>query len=261
MPQQQTEDQANADKGTVNRTLRILALLASKERWALADLAKGLNLPRASTHRLLNLAKPLGFVEQDADGFYVAGIELYRIAGKLAAETPINRLADPLLQAIRDQTNETVMLSLLARKELSMFISHVASPSHPLRYTIERNRHQPLAWGAAGVSILAFLSDAEINEVILRKETSPLDKRPLNKRELKATLARVREQGYATSYAERAAQMHGLAVPFFDGAGEVRGNIMITIPHFRFDASQEKAQIALLRGAVAELSRRLGWTG
>lgn len=260
MPSQKiAEAKRHVDNGTVNRALRILSSFASKDRWALNDLARTLNLPKASAHRLLNLCKPLGFVEQDQDGFYTAGIELYRIAGKLAAEIPINRLVDPLLQSIRDQTNETALLTLLARNELSMFFSHVASPSHPLRYTIECNRHQPLPWGAAGQSILAFMSEDEINRVIERREPSPLDNRALNPEELQDAIKRIRHLGYASSYSERVSEMHGIAVPFFDSSKQVRGNIMITIPHFRFEPSRQDELVNLLRISVAELTRRLGW--
>lgn len=248
-----------AENGTVNRTLRILSAFATKDRWALNELARALGLPRASAHRLLNLCKPLGFVEQDADGLYIAGVELFRVAGKLAAEMPINRLADPLLKSIRDQTDETAMLVLLARQDLKMFFSHLASPAHPLRYTIELNRLSPLAWGAAGRALLTYLRQDEIDSVIAMGEASPLDGRPLDKAELRAALAKIRKDGYAESYSQRAPDMHGIAVPFFDGDGEVRGNIMLTIPHFRYDPARQQALVDLLRGAVKELTRRLGW--
>lgn len=250
---------SGAENGTVNRTLRILSAFATKDRWALNELARSLGLPRASAHRLLSLCKPLGFVEQDADGFYIAGVELFRVAGKLAAEMPINRLADPLLQSIRDQTEETAMLVLLARQDLKMFFSHHASPAHPLRYSLELNRLAPLAWGAAGRALLAYLRTDEVDAVIAMGEASPLDGRPLDKAELRAALAKIRKDGYAQSYSQRAPDVHGLAVPFFDGEGEVRGNIMLTIPHFRFDPARQDEMVGLLRDAVAELTRRLGW--
>ncbi len=249
----------SADTGTVNRILRILSAFATRDRWPLNELARQLELPRGSAHRLLSLCKPLGYVEQDADGLYTPGVELYRVAGKLAMEMPVNRLADPLLKAIRDETDETPMLVMLARRELQMFFSHLASPAHPLRYTVELNRLQPLTWGSAGQSLLAFLTPEEIEQVLAREETSPLDGRKLDVPAVRAALEKIRQQGHAQSYSQRAPDTHGLAVPFFDGEGQVRGNMMLTIPHFRFDPAKVEAHLALLRKAVAELTRRLGW--
>ncbi|HEY8356589.1 MAG TPA: helix-turn-helix domain-containing protein, partial [Ramlibacter sp.] len=103
--------EGGAETGTVHRALRILMALADQDRWQLNELSRHLQLPRVSTHRLLNLCKPLGFVEQDDEGMYRAGVELYRLAGKLASEAPMNRLADPLLRAIRDEVQETATLT------------------------------------------------------------------------------------------------------------------------------------------------------
>ncbi|HEY4067368.1 MAG TPA: IclR family transcriptional regulator [Burkholderiaceae bacterium] len=248
-----------ADSGTVNRVLRILSAFGTKNQWSLNELARSLALPRASAHRLLNLCKPLGYVEQTADGLYTPGVELYRVAGQLSAQMPINQLAAPLLESIRDQTDETTMLVLLARQDLKMFFSQVASPRHPLRYSIECNRLQPLAWGCAGRSLLAFLNPEEIDEVLARAEASPLDGRALDVQELREALAQIRSQGHAVSFSERAADMHGVAVPFFDNTGAVRGNVMLTIPDFRFDRAKLESFVAQLRHAATELTHRLGW--
>jgi len=248
-----------ADTGTVNRVLRILSAFAARDRWPLNELARELELPRASVHRLLKLCRPLGFVDQDAEGLYTAGIELYRVAGKLSAEMPINRLAAPLLQGLRDATDETAMMVLLSRQELRIFMSDIAWPSHPLRYTVPLNHLQPLTWGAAGRSILAFMEQDEIEQAIGQAATSPLNGRELDAAELRKTLEKIRKLGYATSYAERAPDMHGIAVPFFDHEGQVRGNLMLTVPHFRYDEKEQERYLGLLRDATTELMRRLGW--
>ncbi|HEY8356202.1 MAG TPA: IclR family transcriptional regulator C-terminal domain-containing protein, partial [Ramlibacter sp.] len=130
-----------------------------------------------------------------------------------------------------------------------------------LRYSVECNRLQPLAWGAAGHAILAFLPDAEIAQVIEQKDASPLGRKPLPPEQLRKSLARTREAGYAASFGQRAEDMHGIAVPFFDRAGQVRGNILLNIPHFRFRPEREQVYVQLLRKAAHELQRRMGWSG
>jgi DNA-binding IclR family transcriptional regulator len=251
---------AAADNGTVNRVLRILTCFAEKESWGLNELSRNLNLPRATTHRLLNLCKPLNFVTQGEDGHYMPGIELYRLAGRLASEAPINQIGTPILQELRDQTDETVLLTLLVRNELKMFFALSASPAHPLRYRIEKNRLEPLGWGAAGRSLLAFLSQDEIDQVIQRAEPSPLDQRPMDKDELLRSLQVIRDQGYALSHAQRAPGAFGVSMPFFDFHGDIRGNLTVTIPDFRYEPGKEDTLIALLRVAAATLTQRLGWS-
>jgi IclR family KDG regulon transcriptional repressor len=249
----------SADSGTVNRVLRILSCFAEKDQWGLNDLSRALNLPRASTHRLLNLCRPLNFVTQDEEGQYRPGLELYRLAGKLAIDMPINKIAAPILAAVRDKTDETSILTLLVRSELKMFFSMTASPPHPMRYTIRTHQLEPLAWGATGRSLLAFLSKDEIEEVIRRHDPSPLDARPLDVAELRRSLKKIREDGYAVTASQRTPDAVGLAVPFFDANGDVRGNVTLTIPDFRFKASRQNELLATLRIAAADVTRGLGW--
>jgi DNA-binding IclR family transcriptional regulator len=261
-PAPKAEAQKNAaDTGTVNRVLRILACFAEKDHWGLNELSRALNLPHPSTHRLLNLCRPLDFVTQDEHGNYRPGLELYRLAGKLATEMPINRMAAPILEAVRDRAGETTILTLLVRTELKMFFSMTASPPHPMRYTIETNRLEPLGWGASGRALLAYLSSEEIEEVIRRSEPSPLDGRVLKPTELRRSLKEIRESGHAVTKSQRTPDAFGLAVPFFDANGQVRGNLTLTIPDFRFDPGRQQEWLALLHQGADELTRRLGWNG
>lgn len=254
-----TPGASSAETGTVNRVLRLLSAFGQKDRWAFSDLGRALNLPAGTMHRLLALCRPLSFVDQDDNGLYTPGLELYRLAARLAAEIPINRLAQPVLDRLRDHTNETAILTLLVRNDLKMFFSLTAAPADPMRYTIECNRLQPLGWGASGRSLLAFLSEAEIEEVIRRAEPSPLDGRPLDPAELRASLAEIQQQGTAVTHAQRTPHAWGLAVPFFDRGGQVRGNVAFTIPEFRYREENRKMLLDLLADGARDLSHQLGW--
>jgi DNA-binding IclR family transcriptional regulator len=246
------------DNGTVNRVLRILSCFAEKNEWGLNELARTLELPRASAHRLLNLCKPLNFVAQNDTGQYVPGVELYRMAGKLASEMPIHRLAQPIIEAIRDHTDETTLLALLVRSELKMFFSLSASPSHPMRYAVERNLLQTLAWGAPARAMLANLAPEEVEEVIAREEPSPRDGRPLNAAELRRSLAKIQREGHAITQGQRSPDSYGIAAPFFGATGEVLGSINITVPAFRYAAHNKDELVALVRDGAGQLTQQLG---
>lgn len=248
----------STDNGTVHRVLRILACFTEKEEWGLNELARALQLPRASAHRLLNLCKPLHFVAQNEAGRYVPGIELYRMAGRLSSSMPVNRLALPVIEAIRDQTDETTLVALLVRSELQMFFSLSASPSHPMRYAVEKNLLQPLSWGAAARVMLAHLSPEEVEAVLARAEPSPLDGRALDVAELRESLEKIRREGSAVTYAQRSPDSWGIAAPFFDATGAVMGSINITVPSFRFGPNRADELSAHVRHAAAQLTRQLG---
>jgi DNA-binding IclR family transcriptional regulator len=140
-----------------------------------------------------------------------------------------------------------------------MFFSLTAAPSHPMRYSIETDRLQPLSWGAAGRSLLAWLTEEEIAEVIRRSEPSPLDARPLDPDELRESLAEIRRKGHSVTYAQRTPDAYGIAVPFFDADRQVRGNLAYTIPNFRFNKKAVPRLISLLEKARDDLETRLGF--
>jgi DNA-binding IclR family transcriptional regulator len=252
---------APTQDGTVKRVLRILSCLAERSSWGLNELAREVDLPRNSVHRLLNLCKQSSFVAQDKEsGRYMPGLEYYRIAAHLAADMPINRIAEPILRGIRDKTGETVMLTLLARNELARFVSLVVFPSHPMRYQIEQNMLQSLAWGAAGRVLLAHLTEEEIDEVIRREQAMPNDSQPGIEPGLHGALADIRRDGYSATYAQLVPESHGIAIPFFDADGDVRGSVSLAIPHFRFVSHKQDELIAVLRDAVDTLTHQLGWS-
>jgi IclR family KDG regulon transcriptional repressor len=244
--------------GTVSRTIQLLRCFGEREEWRVSELARRLNLPRSTAHRLLNLCRTQGFVDTDGRGKYVPGLALYRLAGRLSFQMPQRRIILPLLTEFTKKFGEASLLTIVDRSALKMFFAAKAEPSAPMRYVIEINMLGPLGWGATGRAILAYLTEAEIAEVIRRAEPSPSDGRPLNAEELLRSLAKIRTKGYAFTQKQRTAEGVGIAVPFFDAEGQVVGDIAVTVPAFRFRPRSEPAFVRALAEMAAKVSETLG---
>ncbi len=246
------------ETGTVARTLQLLACFSEQTVWPLAALARRLELPRSTVHRLLNLARAEGFVDSDGQGVYRPGLGLYRMAGRLAVEMPLRRIAQPLLDDFTRTYAETSLLTVLDRAALQMFFAAKADAPAQMRYVIAMNTLGTLAWGASGRAILAFLSLEEIAEVTARADPSPADGRPLDRKELKASLAEIRAKGHAITHHQRTLEGVGVAVPFFDASGRVAGNVTVTVPRFRFRKQDAPAFVRSLSAMADEVSAALG---
>lgn len=72
-------------------------------------------------------------------------------------------------------------------------------------------------------------------------------------------LTLAKSTGHLSRLAGAAIDM-GRSAPFFDERGQVCGNVMLTVPHFRFDPENHASHLQLLREAAAALTSRLGWT-
>ncbi len=246
------------ETGTVARTLQLLTCFCEQQDWPLAALARRLELPRSTVHRLLNLARAEGFIDSDGQGTYRPGLGLYRMAGRLAVEMPLRRIAQPLLDEFTRTYSESSLLTVLDRAALKMFFAAKADAPAQMRYVIAMNTLGTLAWGASGRAILAFLTPEEIAAVVARAEPSPADQRPLDAEDLAASLAEIRHKGYAITHHQRTTEGVGIAVPFFDAGGRVAGNVTVTIPSFRFRRQEAAAFVRSLKGMADNVSKALG---
>ena len=256
-----TRSASAADTGTVHRVARLLSELVDRPGASVANLAARLELPRSTTHRLLALLRDEGFADNGGDGGFTVGAELLRIASRLSSDFPFQRIADPILRDLSDRFHETALLTLLARRQLRMFYGAAAAPADPMRYDIELDRLESLAWGATGRSLLAWLSDAEVSAVIARGDRAPGTGQRIVASELRSALQAIREQGHALTRAHRTANTYGIAAPFFGADGSVIGNVALLIPAFRFRPEDVPTLADALRGAAAAMSERLGHGG
>lgn len=246
------------ETGTVARTLQLLACFCEQAEWPLAALARRLGLPRSTVHRLLNLARAEGFVDSVGHGVYRPGLGLYRMAGRLAIEMPLRRIAQPLLDEFTRTYSETSLLTVLDRAALKMFFAAKADAPAQMRYVIAMNTLGTLSWGASGRALLAFLTEAEIVAVLDRGEPSPADGRPLDPSDLRRSLADIRAKGYAITHHQRTTEGVGIAVPFFDAGGSVAGNVTVTVPSFRFRRQDVPAFVNSLSDMSVQISEALG---
>lgn len=244
--------------GTVTRVLHLLECFAEAEDWTVSALAKRLGLPLSTTHRLLNLCRNDGFVSVASRGTYRPGLRLYRLGSTLTQQFPLRRTVVPLLKKLAAEFDETALLTLIDRTAWQVFFAAKAEPSAPMRYMIEINRLCSPCWGATGRSILANLSEAEIDIILQRAEPSPVDGRAFDPADLRAELAEIRRSGFSASHGQRTPEGVAKAVPFFDAAGQVVGSLAVTTPAFRYQDAMGERLLARLREMAAEVSHALG---
>jgi len=249
------------ETGTVRRVLILLRCLVDYPGESAQSLAQRLNLPRSSVHRLLATLRANDYASNEANGTFGPGLELYRMAGKLGAQMPYRKLAEPYLRALSDRFHETSLLTLLVRQQLKMFHAANGTPDDPMRYDIRLNSLQPLVWGATARVMLAHLTDAEIAAAVAGQEPSPVLGLLPDEADIRASLQKIRQEGYAITHSHRTPHTIGIAAPFFNGEGDVVGSLGMLIPEFRWAGVDPDSVSGALRQAATALSRQLGHAG
>lgn len=246
------------DTGVINRVFRLLSMLSDHPRLTVKQASLELDLPISTTHRLLRKLADHEYAATSSSGGFTAGMELFRIAARLSSRMPLVGIAEPLLAELTRRFEETSMLAVLERQQLNSFFAASAAPADPMRYLIELNRTFPLVWGASARSQLAFLTEEEIERAIAISATPDVHGRPLDPPEVRAHLAQIREEGFALTREHRTLNSVGIAVPFFNSAGQVMGCMAFQLPSFRLSPVAQPGLVAALKDAAKVMSKEIG---
>jgi DNA-binding IclR family transcriptional regulator len=252
--------------GTIGRVVELLRVLAEgPDEMSIAGIADSLQLPRATTHRLLTLLREQGMVEHDSDSRrYRVGSEFFRIAALVSGKLSIESLAQPIMRGLVAETDETSLLAIYRPHDHLMVFAASERADHALGYTVEMRRPLSVLWGASGRAILAALPDEEV-DLILKvggDERSPATAAPLpDPSALKAELAEIRRSGYATSLSQRIPHAYSVAAAFRHASGESAGSISVTLPEMRLTQETEQRLIAPVTQAAREIANLLGYPG
>lgn len=262
LSQRPEKDDSGAQTGTVTRVVQILTRVAeADDDVSIAGLAANLGLPRPTVHRLLALLRDEGLIEADpVSRHYRAGPEFIRVASLVAQKWSLTTLARPFLEEIVADCQETCVLGVyLPAQRRMMFADYVSSP-HALTYRIETMTPLSVAWGASGLSILAFRDAEEIEAVLADAEPSPVNGRALpSGRTMLRRLQEIRRQGYASSLGQKIPEARGVAAPVRDASGRAVASLCLTVPQFRFQHDSEVRFAHAVMSRAKELSKLLGY--
>jgi DNA-binding IclR family transcriptional regulator len=133
--------------GVVDKVASILDALASGPA-SLNDVVARTALPRATAHRLALALCRHGLVGRDDEGRFVLGLRMIGLGRAAADAMPLRALARPALEALRDQTGESVQLYVPDEGGRRCVVS-LQSP-HGLRWIVAEGALLPMDRGSAG---------------------------------------------------------------------------------------------------------------
>jgi IclR family acetate operon transcriptional repressor len=219
---------------SVDNALRLLQLIGERRALRVAEAADLLGVARSTAHRLLTALRRRGFVMQDRpNGAYRPGPALYEIGLAAVSGIDIRRLARPVLEELREETQETASLAVLEGTTVRFL--DCAESFRSVRVGNRTGVIRPAHASAVGKAILAGLSDAELDrrypggELPGSATTGALTRLT----DLRSELAQVRSQGYALNWEESAEGVCAVAVALRDTVGQPLAGLGIAAPSSR----------------------------
>ena len=234
------------------KALDILALFdRNRPEWAEHEVARTLDLPTSTAHRLLVSLTSRGYVVRTTGGRYRLGpaaIALGRRAGDQAV-VPTLRTA---IERLAAETGETAFIGVRNPSGDGLLILDRIESEHRLRIALDVGHVLPLHAGAASKALLAHLTPAEIERIVAgplpRVAPATITDRDLLMRDLEG----VRRCGHARSREEATAGSWAIASPVLGADGEAQAVLGMVAPVIRHSSEAEATAVAAVSRAASE---------
>jgi DNA-binding IclR family transcriptional regulator len=215
---------------SADNVVRVLLMLQHAETLRVTTVANDLGVSHSTAHRLLAVLVHRGLIEHDERRrTYQRGAGLAALAAAILRNDGLAQRAQPALDSLAEQLDETVHLTLL-RASRVMFVA-VAEGSRAVRAADRTGTTLPAHRTAAGKAILAWLSAEGLERWLRVVEPAVGD---FDRRDLVSDLAAVRARGFAVNRGDTEPDLWAVAAPVIE-AGIPVASITVGRPASRAD--------------------------
>lgn len=252
---------SNDDRYLVPGLARGLQLLASFTRQepvlSGAELARRLNLPRASVFRLLQTLEQLGYIEHVGDSTgYKLGIGVLRLGFEYLASMELTEYGRPVLEQLRDQSGYSAHLVVRDGRDV-VFVLKAAGRSATF-HSIQVGARLPAHATVLGRLLLSDLDMAALAVLYPEKTLAPYTaKTPKTLVQLKALIDKDRAHGYGVSQGGFESGISTIAAPVFNARGEVAAAVSVTVPAQQLPDELLTSLLPRVQFAATQLTERI----
>jgi IclR family transcriptional regulator, acetate operon repressor len=240
----------NSGLESVDNALRLLLLLADRDRVRVSEVAAELDIAVSTAHRLLSTLRSRGFVDQCRDRSYVAGPAYARLVGVRLPARRIEDVAQPHLEALRDELDETSHLSVIDGAEMRFLLS--VETSQVLRVGSRVGARLPAHRTSGGKALLAEMSSEQLAHQFPPHGLASLDLSTEDLERLRRELGTVARRGYGVNRGESERGVAAVGVGLFSPEREPLGALSISFPTVRLSSARLREMAhALLRAKQA----------
>lgn len=243
---------------SLNKAIDLLDVFENGEPFmSLDSLSAATGFPKPTVFRIAQTFISRGLMVQDSrTKKYGLGFGLMKYSRIITSNTNLIAMCEPLMRQVRDQINESVILSVRDNAGYSICV-HVMKNNQFIQFGHHVGQRKPLYAGSVGRCILAFSSQKFVQDYLNRTELIKLASNTItNPDTLMDEIKKVREAGFCISQNEVNENTKSISIPLLDKEGEFVACINIASLPNEDDATYEQRAVALLKEA-AEKFREL----
>jgi len=232
-PRSKFTDTGGTTMQSLDRALGVLTTLSRYRQTALTDLAHGLGIPVATTHRILATLQKKGFVTFDeAEQTWSIGIEAFRTGSAFLRRNNLFDVSLPILRNLMEATGETANLAVHDGFEV-VFIGQVET-NQPIRAFFNPGVRTSMHASGVGKAILATWDQAKLSRQVdthgLASFTNATITAPAA---LDGALEKIRRVGWSFDAEERYVGMSCVGAAIYDARSEAIAGISVSGPSTR----------------------------
>jgi DNA-binding IclR family transcriptional regulator len=173
-------------------------------------------LPKTTTHRILAALIEERLVERPSGTRdYRLGSDIFAFGIGAHPAHDLKSLARPSLERLASETGMTLYLGVRSGYDM-LCLDKVQSRSEQLPLLLDVNDRWPLGIGSFSLAMLAFLTQAEITEIIDFNQRRVSEEDPLTFQHILRSVQKTQRNGYAKRSMRAYRGLSGVAVPVFD---------------------------------------------
>ncbi len=239
----------------VEQASRILLALAQAPvaKMSLTEICNEVGIHKSKGYSILNTLQQFAFVQKSPnDKTYSLGLGLLFLANRVLTGLDIREVAAPFLQELSCKTNSTAFLGVVS--ENHVFVVARDEGTQEIGLTIRLGHRFPIAWGAHGKAIVAFLPDTERKKVLgSSKPYFHGGPSRFDLHRLEQELDQCRRTGFALDLGEMKIGINAVASPVFGPGGRLMGSMAIVGTFPQDFAKEFGADIAAAAKRFSEL--------
>jgi IclR family acetate operon transcriptional repressor len=243
---------------SLDRALRILAIVAEADGLSLSEVAERSGLAASTAYRMLTTLQGHGMVEfAETEQLWSVGAEAYRIGSAFLRRRKLVDRARTVMQGLMEKTGETANLGV-AEDDCVVFVSQIET-HQAIRAFFRPGSRSPFHASGIGKAILAHLDADRVAAIIARTGLEAFTDRTLaDRRRLAADLETIRTRGWSVDDEERHLGMRCVAAAIFNEFAEPVGGISISGPTVRVTPDRLAAIGPQVHEAALAVTRMIG---
>ncbi len=213
----------------VDRTLNAIVVLSEYPKGvSVGELAKRLDLPVSTAHRILSALKDNGFVDQNSnDRKYRLSYFFMTIGSGISRSDSLIMAARPEMEKLSSQLDRNVILAAAVGNEVVGVTAVNTAAEQP--YYANIGHRYPMYKTAAGKVFMSEMSSSELENIMLYTKQKYPDFTDEKAADLKQELAWIRQNGYAVLDGGLIRHFRAAAAPIYDQDRRIAGALLISL--------------------------------